>query len=180
MAGRLARMKALYFLIAATLWVAVCQAEPPSALPPAGNGPVASPAAAGTNEPANYIISVQWKDTKLGSRFVQMMTSEGSFSLDALEHSTIKINGPEIPTTLKLSGSLALLGPEKGRLKLFIGRTVPYMTGSSQGPNGATSSSYQQLSVGLDSTFIVTFGKPLVIQGDENGQISVLVKRDEG
>jgi hypothetical protein len=168
-------MKALHSIIVATLWVAVCQAEPPTAFPPAASSPVMS-----TNEPANYVISVQWKDTRLGSSFVQMMTAEGPFNLDALEHGTMKINGPEIPTTLKLSGSLALLSPEKGRLKLFIGRTVPYMTGASQGPNGTTPPVYQQLSVGLDSTFIVTFGKPLVIQGDENGQISILVKRDEG
>jgi hypothetical protein len=170
-------MKALSCLVAVTLWVTVCQAEPPAAPLPAGSPPVASPPATGTNEPANYIISVQWKDTKMGSSFVQMMTAEGPFNLDALEHSTMKINGPDIPTTLKLSGDLAVLSPEKGRLKLFIGRTVPYMTSVSP---GSTSSSYQQLSVGLDSTFIVTFGKPLVIQGDENGQISILVKRDEG
>ena len=173
-------MKVLHLLIVATLWVVVCQAEPSPALPPAGAPSVASPPTTSTNEPANYVISVQWKDTKLGNSFVQVMTAEGPFNLDALEHSTMKINGPDIPTTLKLSGTLTLLGPEKGRLKLFIGRTVPYMTGTSHGPGGTTSSSYQQLSVGMDSTFIVTFGKPLVIQGDENGQISILVKRDEG
>ena len=173
-------MKALHFLVVATLWVGVCQAEPPPALPPAGAPRVASPPTTSTNEPSNYVISVQWKDTKMGSSFVQMMTAEGPFNLDALEHSTMKINGPDIPTTLKLSGNLTVLSLEKGRLKLFIGRTVPYMTGASSGPGGTTSSSYQQLSVGLDSTFIVTFGKPLVIQGDENGQISILVKRDEG
>jgi hypothetical protein len=33
------------------------------------------------------------------------------------------------------------------------------------------------MSVGLQSTFIVTFGKPAVIQNDENGQITALVKR---
>jgi len=54
------------------------------------------------------------------------------------------------------------------------------MTGATKGPGGSSSSTYQQLSVGMDSSFIVTFGKPLVIQGDENGQISILVKRDEG
>jgi hypothetical protein len=116
----------------------------------------------------------------MGSSFVQMMTAEGPFNLDALEHSTMKINGPEIPTTIRLSGDLTVLSPVKGRLKLSIGRTVPYMTGTSSGPGGTTAPSYQQLSVGLDSTFIVTFGKPLVIQGDENGQISIVVKRDEG
>ena len=168
-------MKTLYFPIVASLCAIVCQAEPPAGAPS-----MASPTTMSTNEPANYVISVQWKDTKLGSTFVQMMTAEGPFNLDALEHGTMKINGPDIPTTLKLSGSLTVLNPEKGRLKLFIGRTVPYMTGASQGPNGTTPPSYQQLSVGLDSTFIVTFGKPLVIQGDENGQISIMVKRDEG
>ncbi len=173
-------MKALPFLIAATLWAVVCQAQPTFAPPSASAPSMATPPATSTNDPANYVISVQWKDTKLGSRFVQMMTAEGSFNLDALEHSTMKINGPDIPTTLKLSGCLTLLSPEKGRLKLFIGRTVPYMTGAAQGPNGTTPPSYQQLTVGLDSTFIVIFGKPLVIQGDENGQISILVKRDEG
>ncbi len=173
-------MKVPHFLIVATLWVVVCQAEPPTALPPAAPPRGASPRIASTNEPANYNISVQWKDTKLGSRFLQVMTSEGSFYADALEHSTMKINGPEIPTTIRLSGDLTVLSPVKGRLKLSIGRMVPYMTGASSGPGGTTSPSYQQLSVGLDSTFIVTFGKPLVIQGDENGQISILVKRDEG
>ena len=171
-------MKALAAFVTAivtTLWATAGQAAPPA-------GPTTGSVSASnnTNEPANYVISVQWKDTKMGSTFVQVMTADGPFNLDALEHNTMKINGPDIPTTLKLSGDLAVLTPEKGRLKLYIGRTVPYMTGSTKGPSGSAPSTYQQLSVGLDSTFIVTFGKPLVIQGDENGQISILVKRDEG
>jgi len=161
--------------IAATFWAAACQAAPP-----AGPTTASVSAATNTNEPANYIISVQWKDTKMGSSFVQVMTADGPFNLDALEHNTMKINGPDIPTTLKLSGDLTVLNREKGRLKLYIGRTVPYMTGATKGLGGSTASTYQQLSVGMDSSFIVTFGKPLVIQGDENGQISILVKRDEG
>ncbi|HXR05207.1 MAG TPA: hypothetical protein VN836_10920 [Verrucomicrobiae bacterium] len=169
-------MKAFPLLIAAivtALWTAAGQAAPPAAS--AGTPPTAT----NTNEPANYVISVQWKDTKLGSSFVQMMTADGPFNLDALEHDTMKINGPDVPTTLKLSGDLTVLNAQKGRLKLFIGRTVPYMMGSPKASGGTAAPSYQQLSVGLDATFIVTFGKPLVIQGDENGQISILVKRDE-
>ena len=99
-------MKTLLSLVVATLWVVVCQAQPSPALPPADAPRAASPRIASTNEPANYVISVQWKDTKLGSSFVQMMTAEGPFNLDALEHSTMKINGPEIPTTIRLSGDL--------------------------------------------------------------------------
>ena len=73
-------MKILSCLVAVTLWVVVCQAEPPTELSPAGNRPVTAPPATSTNESANYIISVQWKDTKLGSSFVQMMTAEGPFT----------------------------------------------------------------------------------------------------
>ncbi len=40
-------------------------------------------------------------------------------------------------------------------------------------------SSWSQMNVGLESTFVVTFGKTAVIQSDENGEISVLVKRVE-
>jgi len=175
-------MKTLHalILIVATLGMVVCQAQP-SLMPAPMRAPqVASPPTTSTNEPANYVISVQWKDTKLGSSFLQVMTSEGSFNADALEHGAMKTSGLDIPTTIRLSGDLAVLSPEKGRLKLFIGRTFTYTTSTSKGPAGTAPSSYQQLSVGLDSTLIVTFGKPLVIQGDENGQISILVKRDEG
>ena len=174
-------MKTLHLLIVATLWVIACRAEPPPAPQPAGTSPrTTSPTTTKTSEPANYIISVQWKDTKLGSSYLQVMTSEGSFNADALEHSTMKTDGPGIPTTIKLSGTFTVLSPEKGRLKVFIGRTLTYTTGTSKGAAGTSAPSYQQLSVGLDSTLIVTFGKPLVIQGDQNGQISILVKRDEG
>ena len=80
---------------------------------------------------------------------------------------------------VKLSGSLVELNPEKGRLQLFLGRTMPYVTGTFAGSGGASSSSYSQLSVGLNSNFVVTFGKPLVIQADDNGEVSILVKRME-
>jgi hypothetical protein len=33
--------------------------------------------------------------------------------------------------------------------------------------------------VGLQSTFAVTFGKPLVIQTDDNGEVTLLVIRGE-
>jgi hypothetical protein len=164
-------MKTLFSLVVVALGLIVCQGQPATVTPPA---------TVSTNESANYVISVQWKDTKMGSSYLQVMTSEGSFNVEALEHNTMKINGPDIPTTIRLSGDFAVLSPQKARLKLSIGRIVPYMTGSSKGAGGTVPSTYQQLSVGLDTTLIVTLGKPLVIQGDENGQISINVKRDEG
>jgi len=91
----------------------------------------------------------------------------------------VKINNSDVPTTVKLTGTLTELNPEKGRLQLFLGRTMPYVTSTYTGSVGGQSSSYSQLSVGLASIFIVTFGKPLIIQTDDNGTVSILVKRED-
>jgi hypothetical protein len=132
-------------------------------------------AMAPAKEAVNYLIRVEWTDPKGGSQFLEVLTAEGRFDLNTIQKTSVKINNNDVPTTLKFSGTLTALNDAKGRLELYLGRTVPYVTGS--GPGGA--SSYSQMSVGLNSTFMVKFAKPLVIQNDENGQISILVKRDE-
>jgi hypothetical protein len=137
----------------------------------------APPAVAPAKDPVNYLIRVEWKEPKDDPKFLEVLTTDGNFSLDTIQKTSVKINNSDIPVTLKFSGVLNTLNDEKGRLQLFLGRTVPYVTGSFNNGLGGASSSYQQLNVGLQSTFIVSFGKPLVIQNDENGQISVLVKR---
>jgi len=142
---------------------------PPNAFQPPG---VQQPMPA--KDPVNYIIRVEWKDAKKGTNALQIVTIAGSFELDTVS-GAVKINNSDVPTTVKLSGSLAELSPEKGRLQLFLGRTVPYVTGSFSGPGGGNS--YSQLSVGLNSNFVVTFGKPLLIQADDSGEVTILVKR---
>jgi hypothetical protein len=64
---------------------------------------------------------------------------------------------------------------------LWLARKVPFVTGAiaTGGKNAPVSSSYQYCSLGLNSNFVVTFGKPLVVQADENGEVSILVKREE-
>ena len=127
-------------------------------------------------EPVNYVIRVEWKDAKKSTNALQIVTSEGSFELNTIS-GAVKINNSDVPTTVKLSGQLVELSPEKGRLQLFLGRTVPYVTSNYTGSGGGNGSSYSQLSVGLNSNFMVTFGKPLVIQADDNGEVTILVKR---
>ena len=147
--------------------------QPPRpGMPP--NPPPGMPPAMPAKEPVNYVIRVEWKDAKKGTNALQIVTTEGSFNLDTVS-SAVKINNAEVPTTVKVSGSLAELSPEKGRLQLFLGRTVPYVTSTFNGSGGG--SSYSQLSVGLNSNFVVAFGKPLVIQADDNGEVTILVKR---
>jgi hypothetical protein len=161
------RLLAFILLLAVT-----CQADPPVTSATGSNPPVVA------KEAVNYTIRVEWKDAKKGESSLQIVTSEGRFELDTLSGTT-KINDSEVPDTVKLSGTLTELDSQKARFQLFLGRTVPYVTGNYLGSGSAKSSSYSQLSVGLDSTFIVTFGKPLVIQTDDNGTVSILVKRGE-
>jgi len=138
-----------------------------------------SPSAVISKKTVNYVVRVEWKDAKKGTNALQIVTGEGSFTLDTMS-GAVKINDSDVPTTVKLQGTLAEVSPQKGRLQLFLGRTVPYVTGTTySGAGGRPVSSYSQLSVGLNSTFVVTFGKPLVIQLDDNGAVSILVTREE-
>lgn len=158
----------------ASLWITMCQAAPPAALPPPSRAPAQSES---TNETVNYVIRVRWTDAMGTNNFLQVLTSEGDFSLNTIQQPAVRINHSNVPATVTLRGTLTALNAEQGRITLYLGRTVPYVTSTSTGPGGATSSSYQQLQVGLSSTFIVTFGKPQVIQSDQNGEVSLLVTR---
>ena len=156
----------IHLLLIALFAAVVCQAQPSSTTTP-------SPP-----DTANYDIHVAWLDDQGQSNSLDVLTAEGQFSLDTVQKNRVKIDDYEVPQTTKFTGDLKVFNPEKGRMKIFLGRTIPYVTGKSHMGNQA-SSSYSQLSVGLDSAFNVTFGKPLVIQTDADGPITVLVTRVE-
>jgi hypothetical protein len=163
-------MKTFPLILIALLVAVVCHAQPQPGAP--------APAVAPAKNPVNYLIRVEWKEPKSDPKFLEVLTTEGHFELDTIQKNSVRINNNDVPVTLKLTGTLSALSDEKGRLQLFLGRTVPYVTGNvGFGPSAA--SSYSQMSVGLESTFMVQFGKPVIIQTDENGQISILVKRFE-
>jgi len=164
-------MKTLPLFAALIFTALACYAQPGYPLPP---GP--RPALEASKPPVNYMVRVEWKAPKEDAKYLEILTTEGQFNLNTIQKNSVKINNNEVPITLKFTGTLTALDDAKGRLQLFLGRTVPYVTGTSGlGPNAM--SSYSQMSVGLDSTFIVEFGKPEVVQSDENGDITVLVKR---
>jgi len=164
------RISLVALLIATTISVsmsALAQRPAAEATPPSS-----------AKETVNYIVRVQWKGEKGVTGQLQVLTAEGTFNLNTLLPEPVKINNMDIPQTVTLKGDLRVLSGEKGRINLFLGRTVPYVT-STYGSDKNASASYQQLSVGLNSTFTVTFGKPLVIQSDGKEEVSILVKRDE-
>ena len=164
-------MKSISFLAIITLFLFACQAAPPTTSSPESSQPT-------VKEAVNYTIRIEWKDAKKVASSIQIETTEGQFELDTLSGTT-KINDSDVPNTIKLNGTLTELSVKKGRLQLFLGRTIPYVTSTYAGSAGMKSSSYSQLSVGLQSTFIVTFGKPLTVQTDDNGTVSILVKRED-
>jgi hypothetical protein len=155
------------------------QSTAPTLLPPKPPSPAhAAPAsAAPEKETVNYVVTVKWSDTKAGTNFLQVMTTPGSFSLEATQ-SAVRIGNNDVPTTVSFTGTLTESNADKVNVKVFLGRTVPYVTSTYSGPDGPNSS-YQQLRVGLDSRFVVTLGKPVVIQSDQNGDVTLSVKRQE-
>lgn len=165
-------MKKLCLLLTALFIAAAARSQP--AQPPS------SPPAKIAKEPVNYTLRVEWREAKGDPKHLELLTTEGQFNLDTIQKNPVKINDNEVPITLKLSGTLSELDGDKAKVQLFLGRTVPYVTSTYRaGPSGTPTSSYSQLSVGLNSTFLVKFGKSQVIQSDENGDISILVKRVE-
>ena len=152
--------------------------NPPPSLP----GSVAGGSSSSANierDTVNYLVRVEWKAPKMESKSLEVLTTEGQFNLSTIEKNPVKINGNDVPTTLKFTGSISPINGDKARVRFFLGRTVPYITSTFSNGSANSSSSYQQMSVGLDSTFIIKFGKPVVVQNDENGQISVLVTRED-
>ena len=110
-------------------------------------------------------------------QIIQVTSTEGTFQLNTSQPGAVKVGDTDYSISVTVNGDLTVLNPEEGRLRLFLGRTVPYVTSRSGSGSNATTT-IQQRQEGLTVTVVVTFGKPLVLQKDENGEVSVLVKRD--
>jgi hypothetical protein len=175
-------MKKYPWIVVALLIALTAYSQAPNPPPGAPNvmPPGAPSAATIERDSVNYLIRVEWKVPNGEPKFLEVLSTEGQFDLNTIEKNPVKINGNDVPTTLKFSGSINAIGSDKARVRLFLGRTVPYITSTTTGSVGSGSmSSYQQMQVGLNSTFNVKFGKSVVVQNDENGQISVLVKKQD-
>lgn len=170
-------MKTLCLLAVALVSTVVCQAQPaPLPPPPIRFAPHGLQPPMSTNAPVNYVIKVLMKDAKGNEDSLQVTTIDGSFELNTIQKNSVKINGNDIPTTLKLTGTLTSIDEKKALVRFYLGHTVPYVTSSF---NNGASSAYSQMSVGLDSSFVVTYGKSLLVQSDDSGEVSVLVTREK-
>ncbi len=139
---------------------------------PASQTP-AGPLSASEN-PVNYILRVSWKSNNGGTNAIQLLTTEGTFKVNTSQPSAVKVGDSELPISVNVDGTLKALGPQHGELQLFLGRAVPHLTHGGGTPG---TSSIQQRQEGLTLTFLVTFGQPVIVQKDGNGEVSVLVER---
>jgi hypothetical protein len=125
----------------------------------------------------NYRIRVEIKEGKDAPVEISVVTSEGKVRTQMVSPKRTIIDDREVPSTLDLTATLNPLGEDKCQLTLFLGRTLPYVTGKVPGPEGKSMSQYQQMQLGLDTTVILQVGKPLVIQSDPTQQIKVTLEK---
>jgi len=163
-------MKKYPWILVALLIALTAYSQAPNPPPPGLPAvPPSEPAhsAALERDAVNYLVRVEWKAPNSESKFLEVLTTEGQFNLNTIEKNPVKIDGNDVPTTLRFTGTINPIGVDRARVKLFLGRTVPYITSTSKGLGGT--SSYQQMQVGLDSSFIIKFGKSVVVQNDDYG-----------
>jgi hypothetical protein len=166
-------MKSLPLIALGLLLALVSEGQAIYPSPPSPSTPMVAPSSTNLS---NYVIQIQWKTSTSETNFLRVLTAEGLFNVDTVQTNRVKVNNNEIPVSLHCSGALMVVSPEKARLNLAIARNVPYVTGLNVG-GGATASTYQQLQAGLNATYVVTFGKPMVIQSDGNEEVSLLVSK---
>lgn len=127
---------------------------------------------------ADYTVVVTWK-TKDGDtdQFLQVMTTEGGFQVNTVLPHLAMVAGAHTPESeVSFHGELKAVASNRAKLSADLSRSVPAVEAYAGSSRVA---GYQMHQESLSSTLIVTFGKPVVIQRDGNGEISVLVTRDE-
>ena len=175
-----AKIAALGLLLALVCLSVVAQPSPARTppmpgMPPRFAGPGQPPLSSNpelTNAPSNYLVRVEWKEMNSPSAALEVLTGEGTFQVNTSLSASAKSGEPMPSTPVTLNGMLKVLNEDQGRLELFLGRSIAYST---TGP-GQTSS-IQQRQDGLTVTFYVTFGKPVMVRRDANGEITVLIKK---
>src|SRR5262249_28280909 len=106
-------MKKYPWIIVALLITLTAYSQPNP--PPAPGIPGAVPPGAPPppnieRDSVNYLIRVEWRVPNGEPKFIEVLTTEGQFDLNTIEKNPVKINGNDVPTTLKFSGSINAVG----------------------------------------------------------------------
>ncbi len=177
-----------YFLVLLTAGsVALAQqspvANPAGMAPPQARPSLATPQrhhqepGAVVRPKANFRIRLEIQEGKEAPMEISVVTADGRVKTQMVSPKKTVIDDREVPSTLDFTGTLTALDSDQCQFNLFLGRTIPYVTGSHKGPDGRSVSQYQQMQVGLETTVILQVGKALVVQSDPLQQVKVTLER---
>lgn len=116
----------------------------------------------------NYLLALELDPVKGEPRQWKYVTTEGDLAISSLSKEGVRMDDHEIPVSVSFDATIQALTEEKCRVKLFLGRSVPYVTGRS---------TVQQVQVGFSGTVVLESGKPLVVQDDDSQRVTVTLTR---
>jgi hypothetical protein len=126
----------------------------------------------------NYRITLEIKEPGSEPRVWKYVATDGDLEINSLMRETVKIDNYELPRTVTFSATLRTVSEDTCRVKLLIGRTVPFVSGSSGSAGGATTrTQIQQFQVGFSGTVLLEVGKPLMVQDDDSQRMTVRLDR---
>lgn len=126
----------------------------------------------------NYRITLEIKEPGLEARVWKYVATDGDLEINSLMRETVKIDADQLPRVVTLNATLRTVSEDTCRVKLLVGRTVPFVTGVSGSAGAATTrSQIQQVQVGFSGTVLLDMGKPLVVQDDDSQRMTVTLER---
>ena len=192
------KMKTLILVLLAAAPVALAQ-TPPAPNPPPAPAPPGVPGlpqptlrapghlpapgnhsglyAAPPRPEVNYRLRLEIKEGKEALIEISVVSSQGKIRAQMMNPKRTLIDDREVPSTMDFTASLSPLEGDRCQVTLFLGRSIPYVTSRSTGPEGKGVSQYQQMQVGLDTTVILKVGKPLVIESDPTQQVQLTLEK---
>ena len=127
----------------------------------------------------NYRIVLKVEPKGQPVQQLSLVMVEGSAELNAIDSNPTQIDGSSTPSTVNLSVNLKEIEESRCEIRLVLGRTVPYVAGVASGPGGQTRSMVQQISVGMNTTLILSPGQSIVAQETDAEKITVTLTRLE-
>ena len=161
-----------------TIAAAVVQA--PSVVRPPASPDLRAESAEGTT---NYLVTLELKPATGDSRQWKYVTTEGTLDISTVSEEGVAIDQHAVPVSMSFTATIRAITENKCHVKLFLGRSVPYVTGftNSGSPAGGgprvTRSQIQQIQVGLSTAVVLESGKPLVVQDDDGQRVTVTLTR---
>lgn len=126
----------------------------------------------------NYRIKVDYLINGKSSSF-SILTGRQKLRYQGMDKGT-EIDGIKLPSSIDFEGQLFNETESTISLDYFLGRTVPYVTGTYTRPDGGkTASQFQQMQVGISNGSTFHFGKPVKVVESDGEMITITIEKTE-